>query len=123
MQCQAQTWRRVGTRVVLVPTMGALHAGHCALIHRARKLAGNGVVVVSIYVNPAQFNDARDLRSYPRSLAKDKKLCRAEGVDVVFTPKTLYVKNAIKMVPKHGLTSHHYYYNHYYQTCLYINSK
>jgi len=94
MQRQAQAWRRIGTRVVLVPTMGALHAGHCALIHRARKLAGDGVVVVSIYVNPAQFNDTRDFRSYPRSLAKDKKLCRAEGVDVVFTPKTLYAKNA-----------------------------
>ena len=94
MQRQAQAWWRAGTRVVLVPTMGALHAGHCALIHRARKLAGDGVVVVSIYVNPAQFNDVRDLRSYPRTLAKDKKLCRAEGVNVVFTPKTLYAKNA-----------------------------
>lgn len=94
MQRQAQAWQRADTRVVLVPTMGALHAGHLTLIRRARKQAGDGVVVVSIYVNPTQFNDARDLRNYPRPLAADKKLIRAEGADVVFVPKTLYAKDA-----------------------------
>jgi len=98
MQGQAKAWRRAGTRVVLVPTMGALHAGHRALIGRAQKLAGEGVVVLSIYVNPKQFNNARDLRRYPRPLANDKKLCRAEGVDVVFAPKTLYAKNSTTFV-------------------------
>ena len=95
MQRQAQRWQREGARVALVPTMGALHAGHASLIPRARKAAGvNGIVVVSIYVNPTQFNAPKDLRSYPRPLAADKKLCRAEGVDVVFAPKSLYKNDA-----------------------------
>ena len=75
--------------------MGALHAGHTGLIRRARKLAGaKGLVVVSIYVNPAQFNDARGLRAYPRTPAKDKKLCRAESANVVFMPSDMYVPDA-----------------------------
>ena len=91
----AQGWRHDGLRVVLVPTMGALHAGHTGLIRRARKLAGEkGLVVVSIYVNPAQFNDARDLRAYPRTLARDKKLCRAEGANVVFAPPEMHAPDA-----------------------------
>ena len=91
----ATRWQRDGARVALVPTMGALHAGHASLIRRARKAAGpKGIVVVSIYVNPTQFNDAKDLRAYPRPTATDKKLCRAEGVDVVFAPNSLYEKNA-----------------------------
>ena len=95
MQRQAQRWQREGARVALVPTMGSLHAGHASLIPRARKAAGvNGIVVVSIYVNPTQFNVAKDLRSYPRPLAADKKLCYAEGVDVVFAPKSLYENDA-----------------------------
>ncbi|MGY8650634.1 MAG: pantoate--beta-alanine ligase [Verrucomicrobiia bacterium] len=95
MQRQAQRWQRAGVSVALAPTMGALHAGHASLIRRARKAAGaKGIVVVSIYVNPTQFNDAKDLRAYPRSIATDKKFCRAEGVDVIFAPKSLYEKNA-----------------------------
>ncbi|MDP6035244.1 MAG: pantoate--beta-alanine ligase [Verrucomicrobiota bacterium] len=95
MQKCALAWRHDGLRVVLVPTMGALHAGHAGLIRRARKLAGTkGLVVVSIYVNPAQFNDALDLRDYPRTLARDKKLCRAEGVNVVFAPSEMYAPDA-----------------------------
>ena len=95
MQRQAQRWQRDDVSVVLVPTMGALHEGHLSLIRRARKVAGaKGIVVVSIYVNPTQFNDGKDLRAYPRPMAADKKLCRAEGVDVVFAPKSLYEKDA-----------------------------
>jgi len=95
----AQGWQRDGVRVVLVPTMGALHAGHASLIHRARKAAGaKGIVVASIYVNPTQFNDAKDLHAYPRPLSADKKLCRAEGVDVIFAPKSLYEKDASTVV-------------------------
>ena len=95
MQRQALRWPREGIPVVLVPTMGALHAGHLSLIRRARKVVGEmGIVVVSIYVNPTQFNDAKDLRAYPRPLAADKKLCRDESVDVVFAPSSLYEKDS-----------------------------
>ena len=78
MQRHSHRWQRDGRRVVLVPTMGALHEGHLNLIRRARKLAGeDGVIVVRVYVNPTQFNDPKDLKRYPRTLAADKELCRA----------------------------------------------
>jgi pantoate--beta-alanine ligase len=74
---------------VLVPTMGALHAGHMGLIRRARETAGeNGTVVVSIFVNPIQFDRAEDLAAYPRPIAGDLEKCRCAGVDVVFAPQT-----------------------------------
>ena len=95
MQRQARRWQREGRRVMLVPTMGALHEGHLSLIRRARKRAGEeGLVVVSIYVNPTQFNDPKDLKAYPRALKADQQLCRAEGVDAVFVPETLYPEGA-----------------------------
>lgn len=73
---------------VLVPTMGALHEGHLALLRRARKLAGNqGSVVVSIFVNPIQFDRAADLLAYPRTLERDLELCEAAGVDFAFLPE------------------------------------
>jgi pantoate--beta-alanine ligase len=68
--------------------MGALHEGHLSLIRRARK--ENDVVVVSIYVNPAQFGPKEDLSRYPRPFAQDAALCRAAGVDVLFHPARLY---------------------------------
>jgi pantoate--beta-alanine ligase len=87
MQRQARRWQRSGDAVALVPTMGYLHAGHASLMERARKLVGqNGSVVVSIYVNPAQFGPKEDFSKYPRDLARDVKLCRAADVDVLFTP-------------------------------------
>ena len=74
---------------VLVPTMGALHAGHVALIRKAREEAGaEGTVTVSIFVNPIQFDRASDLTAYPRPLEKDLAICEVEGVDLVFTPET-----------------------------------
>ena len=74
-------------RTVIVPTMGALHAGHAALIRRARGIAGkDGTVVVSIFVNPAQFGPKEDLSRYPRPFAADKKLCASLGVDAIFHP-------------------------------------
>jgi len=74
--------------VVLVPTMGALHAGHLALVEKAREIAGKeGTVAVSIFVNPIQFDRAADLESYPQPLEADLAACRAAGVDLVFTPK------------------------------------
>ena len=73
--------------VILVPTMGALHRGHAALIDRARALAGpQGTVVVSIFVNPTQFGPKEDFSRYPRPFAADRKLCAAHGVDVIFHP-------------------------------------
>ncbi len=73
---------------VLVPTMGALHQGHLALIHRANRLAGTqGTVVVSLFVNPIQFDRAEDLAAYPRPQEEDLAVCRAAGVGVVFAPE------------------------------------
>ncbi len=73
--------------VVLVPTMGALHDGHRALLRRARELAGQtGTVVVSIFVNPLQFGPGEDLDRYPRTLEEDLKSCAAEGAGLVFAP-------------------------------------
>ena len=74
-------------RRVLVPTMGALHHGHLELIRRARLAAGSeGTVVVSIFVNPIQFDRAADLDSYPRPMESDLAKCLAAGVDVLFVP-------------------------------------
>jgi pantoate--beta-alanine ligase len=81
-------WRQgIDTNLVLVPTMGALHHGHEALIHHARKIAGqSGIVVVSIFVNPTQFGPKEDFNAYPRPLAKDLATCRKAGADAVFLP-------------------------------------
>lgn len=76
--------RRRGERIGLVPTMGAFHDGHRALMRAARQDAG--VVVVSLFVNPAQFDEAADLERYPRVEAADLRDAEAEGVDVVFAP-------------------------------------
>lgn len=73
---------------VLVPTMGALHVGHLALMAKAREIAGaEGTVIVSIFVNPIQFNRPDDLAAYPRTMEADLAACQAAGVDLVFTPE------------------------------------
>jgi pantoate--beta-alanine ligase len=77
--------RSTGRRVMLVPTMGALHQGHLALMRAARKVPG-AVVVVSIFVNPLQFGAGEDLDAYPRTLDDDLALLRTEGVEMAFTP-------------------------------------
>jgi pantoate--beta-alanine ligase len=76
--------RAQGRTVALVPTMGALHAAHVALVRRAHELAD--VVVVSIFVNPLQFGPGEDFASYPRDLDADLDVCAHEGVDVVLAP-------------------------------------
>jgi pantoate--beta-alanine ligase len=76
-----------GTRRVLVPTMGALHAGHAQLVREARVRAGaGGHVTVSVFVNPTQFAAGEDLERYPRSLEADVDLCADEGADLVLAP-------------------------------------
>jgi pantoate--beta-alanine ligase len=87
MQRLARSWQRAGMGVGFVPTMGYLHAGHLSLVQRARQLVGRGgKVVLSIYVNPTQFGPQEDLSRYPRDLARDVRLCRKAGVDVIFAP-------------------------------------
>jgi pantoate--beta-alanine ligase len=73
-----------GERIGLVPTMGAFHAGHVALMRAARE--PSGVVVVSLFVNPSQFNAAEDLARYPRDEGADAAVAEAEGVDLLFAP-------------------------------------
>jgi pantoate--beta-alanine ligase len=77
--------RRTGRRVMLVPTMGALHDGHLALVRAAKRVPGS-VVVVSIFVNPLQFGADEDLDAYPRIVEDDLALLRGEGVEIAFTP-------------------------------------
>ena len=84
LRAQLAPERVAGRSIGLVPTMGSLHEGHLSLIRRAR--ADNDVVVMSLFVNPAQFDDPDDLRSYPRDERRDAELAAAAGVDYVFAP-------------------------------------
>jgi len=86
--------RAAGRKISLVPTMGALHRGHLALVEAARARAD--LVWVSIFVNPTQFSDPADLECYPRQLEADLDRCRDSGVDVVFCPtaEEMYPKSA-----------------------------
>ena len=85
-EMQALSRARKGPRV-LIPTMGALHAGHVSLIRLARENAGaNGEVAVSIFVNPLQFEPGADFSRYPRPESADEEVCRKEGVDLIFRP-------------------------------------
>src|SRR5882757_1085479 len=76
-----------GRSIGFVPTMGALHRGHSSLVERCR--GENQVVVVSIFVNPSQFNDPSDLERYPRTLDQDLALLQSLGVDEVIVPRGL----------------------------------
>jgi len=87
--------------LVLVPTLGALHDGHRALLRRARELAGpGGAVAVSIFVNPLQFGPTEDLDKYPRTLEQDLAACDEERVDLVFAPsvREMYPQQQLVMV-------------------------
>lgn len=81
---EVRRWRREGKRIALVPTMGNLHDGHLTLVDEARERAD--IVVVSIFVNPMQFDRADDLARYPRTLQEDCEKLNRHGVDVVFAP-------------------------------------
>ena len=90
----------LGSPVVLVPTMGALHDGHIALLRRAAELSQpNGSVVVSVFVNPLQFGVGEDLDRYPRDLDADLAICGREGVELVFAP------GDVQMYPRQQLVT------------------
>ena len=84
MQKAAKALKSKGRSIGLVPTMGALHDGHLSLVRRARM--ENDIVVVSVFVNPAQFGPKEDYLKYPRPFQKDSALCRKSGVDIIFMP-------------------------------------
>ncbi|MDE0571051.1 MAG: pantoate--beta-alanine ligase [Verrucomicrobiales bacterium] len=91
-------WPRTGD-IVLVPTMGALHEGHRELIKTGKTLAKKeGTLIVSIYVNPTQFNDKEDLKSYPKTFKQDYELCKEEGVDMIFYPSDSEMYSGIESV-------------------------
>ncbi|OGS35790.1 MAG: pantoate--beta-alanine ligase [Elusimicrobia bacterium RIFOXYB2_FULL_49_7] len=96
MRAWSLSERSIGHTIAFVPTMGYLHDGHLALVRAAK--ADQGSVAVSIYVNPTQFGPQEDFSSYPRDLARDAALLEKEGVDVLFTPETLYDKEDCVMV-------------------------
>ena len=83
-------WHKAGDRVALVPTMGALHAGHQSLVEQARRLADR--TIVSIFVNPRQFGPSEDLNRYPRRETEDRAMLASLGIDLIFAPSvaTMY---------------------------------
>lgn len=91
-------------RVGFVPTMGYLHAGHEALMRKAREECD--LVVVSIFVNPTQFGPSEDLEKYPRDLTRDQELCRRAGVELIFHPEAqeMYPRGAATWVEVEGMT-------------------
>ena len=84
MQGRARQWRSHGLKVVLVPTMGFFHPGHLSLMEYGRTIGER--LVVSLFVNPAQFGPQEDLGRYPRDLDRDVRLARDAGVDCLYTP-------------------------------------
>jgi pantoate--beta-alanine ligase len=102
----AREARRTGLRVALVPTMGALHAGHLSLVREARRRADR--VVLSVFVNPTQFGPTEDLAAYPRDLERDARLAQAAGVDLLFHPpvEAIYPPGESTRVAVGALTEH-----------------
>ena len=112
LRAQTHAWREHGLRISFVPTMGALHEGHLALVRRAREVADR--VVVSIFVNPTQFDDERDLEAYPRNPHRDATLLSAVGCHLLFLPpaESLYPPGHCTWValdggPSTGLEAEH----------------
>ena len=105
LQTMADAWRRSGKQIGFVPTMGALHEGHAALMRQAR--AASDVVVASLFVNPTQFGKGEDFAKYPRTLDSDRERARAEGVDVLFVPDSaaMYPTGYATFVDVEGLSS------------------
>ena len=84
LRCRVDAWRKAGLSLGIVPTMGALHAGHMTLVEAARRACDR--VVVSLFVNPTQFSPTEDLASYPRDEASDLRLLEGRNADVLFAP-------------------------------------
>jgi len=105
MTAWSERLRREDVRIGFVPTMGALHDGHRSLIRNARLRCD--ALVVSIFVNPTQFGPTEDLSAYPRPIARDRALCREEGVDVCFEPtaKVMYPEGFHTIVTVPALAS------------------
>ena len=97
-------WKEEGDSIGLVPTMGYLHEGHQSLMEKA--VMENKKVVVSIFVNPAQFSPSEDLSSYPRDLHADAELCEKAGVDLIFHPSTeeMYTEDFCTFVDMDNVT-------------------
>ena len=104
LRARVRAARARGKTIGCVPTMGALHAGHAALLDRAR--AECGFVAATLFVNPIQFNERADLERYPRSLEDDLAACRRHGVDAVFMPSEaeMYPRQPAAFVDVEGLT-------------------
>jgi pantoate--beta-alanine ligase len=105
LQASLHAWRQAGDSVAFVPTMGALHQGHLDLVTQARSIAKR--VVVSIFVNPAQFGPSEDFASYPRTTEQDSALLRAKGIDLLFLPDvfTIYPEGFQTVVSNNSLSS------------------
>lgn len=104
MQRLVEEYRRAGRSIGLVPTMGALHEGHLSLIRRCR--TENDVAIMTLFVNPIQFNRKDDLDRYPRDLERDSRMARETGVDIVFAPgmAQMYPQGFATYVSVEGIT-------------------
>jgi pantoate--beta-alanine ligase len=104
MEALAESARKAGRTIGLIPTMGFLHEGHLSLMRKARKECD--VVAVSIFVNPTQFGPDEDFQRYPRDVEGDRKKCDSAGVDVLFMPSSadMYPRNAVVYVTVEGIS-------------------
>jgi pantoate--beta-alanine ligase len=105
MQTESGRLRLSGKRIGFVPTMGALHEGHLSLVREARKHAD--IVVMSVFVNPAQFGPTEDFKRYPRDIARDASLAEEVGVDILFVPtvEAIYPKGFRTYTEVHQLSA------------------
>lgn len=106
---ELRAWRAGVERVAFVPTMGYLHEGHLELLREARRRVPDGALALSIFVNPTQFNDPRDLQNYPRDEAGDLAKAASVGVDLAFCPSDpseLYPPGASTWIEVEGLDRH-----------------
>lgn len=104
MQAWSDAVKRRDKRIAFVPTMGFLHEGHLSLMKKGCELGDH--LVVSIFVNPAQFGPAEDLEAYPRDFDRDCKLSEKEGADVIFAPDELYGRNFQTYIQLEKLPNH-----------------
>ena len=102
LKAELAAFRSEGKKIGLVPTMGALHAGHASLVGRSVK--ENDVTVVSVFVNPTQFNDKKDFETYPRTLEAVCRLLESMGADIVFAPSAeeVYPEPDTRTFSRHG---------------------